>query len=94
MALNRPISRRQVLRGAGALAAFAALGPAARGRAIGPNEKLNIGVIGTANRAAANIEGVEGENIVAVCDIDTRPHRFKASAAVPQSREPSRTSAS
>lgn len=35
-----------------------------------PNNKLNIGVIGVANRARANIEGVKGENIVAICDID------------------------
>lgn len=34
------------------------------------NEKLNIGIIGTAHRAEANIDGVQGENIVAVCDID------------------------
>ncbi len=37
-----------------------------------PNETLNIGVIGTARRAAANIQGVQGENIVALCDIDDR----------------------
>ena len=37
-----------------------------------PNEKLNIGIIGTAHRAAANIDGVKGENIVALCDIDDR----------------------
>ncbi len=37
-----------------------------------PNEKLNIAVVGTANRAAANIEGVQGQNIVAICDIDDR----------------------
>jgi predicted dehydrogenase len=35
-----------------------------------PSEKLNIGLIGTAHRAEANIDGVKGENIVAVCDID------------------------
>ncbi len=34
------------------------------------NDKLNIGVIGTANRAAANIQGVMHENIVALCDVD------------------------
>ena len=34
------------------------------------NERLDIGIIGTANRAADNINGVKGENIVAVCDID------------------------
>jgi predicted dehydrogenase len=37
-----------------------------------PNEKLNIGVVGTAHRAAANIQGTQGENIVALCDIDER----------------------
>ena len=35
-----------------------------------PNEKLNIACIGTANRAAGNIAGIAGENIVAVCDVD------------------------
>ena len=35
-----------------------------------PNEKLNIGIIGTAGRAEANIGGVSHQNIVAVCDID------------------------
>lgn len=34
--------------------------------------KLNIACIGTANRAAANIDGVKGENIVALCDVDSR----------------------
>src|ERR1700753_1778981 len=38
---------------------------------ISPNERLNIGVIGTANRAAADIAGVKEENIVALCDIDS-----------------------
>jgi predicted dehydrogenase len=33
---------------------------------------LNIGIIGTSGRALGNIEGVQGENIVAVCDIDDR----------------------
>ncbi len=35
-----------------------------------PNTKLNIGLIGTANRAKGNIEGVQRENIVAICDVD------------------------
>ncbi len=37
---------------------------------ISPNEKLNIAVVGTANRAAANIDGIRSQNIVALCDID------------------------
>jgi predicted dehydrogenase len=36
-----------------------------------PSEKLNIACVGTANRAAADIAGVKGENIVAICDIDS-----------------------
>src|SRR3954463_10654530 len=39
-------------------------------RRLSANEKLNIGVIGTAHRAAEDIRGVEQENIVAICDID------------------------
>ncbi len=33
-------------------------------------DKLDIGIVGCANRAAANIGGVAGENIVALCDVD------------------------
>ncbi len=36
-----------------------------------PNEKLNIAGVGTAGRAAADLEGVSGENIVALCDVDS-----------------------
>jgi predicted dehydrogenase len=39
-------------------------------RKLSANDKLNIGIIGTANRARSNIGGVERENIVALCDID------------------------
>ena len=35
-----------------------------------PNEKLDVVCIGTANRASADVNGVRGENIVAMCDID------------------------
>jgi len=36
------------------------------------NEKLNLGVVGTINRASGNINGVRDENIVALCDIDDK----------------------
>lgn len=35
-----------------------------------PNEKLNIGLIGTGGRARGNLAGVASQNIVALCDID------------------------
>lgn len=37
-----------------------------------PNERLNLGIIGVADRGAANLAGVGGENIVALCDIDAK----------------------
>ncbi|MCH2131086.1 MAG: Gfo/Idh/MocA family oxidoreductase [Pirellulaceae bacterium] len=57
-----------------------------------PNQKLNIAVIGTANRASANIHGVEGENIVALCDIDQNyldnaKQRFTAATTYSDYRE-------
>ena len=45
---------------------------AAGNQALGQsaNDKLNIGIIGTNNRALANIDGVQSQNITAICDID------------------------
>ena len=37
-----------------------------------PNEKLKIICVGTANRAADDITGIENEDIVALCDVDQR----------------------
>ncbi len=48
-----------------------------------PNEKLNIGVVGVANRGRANFNGVVSENIVALCDIDRR-HLDGAAKLTPQ----------
>ncbi|WP_435006677.1 Gfo/Idh/MocA family protein [Tundrisphaera lichenicola] len=60
-------NRRDFLRVAAAGSLTAAFGGRARG---GPNDRLNIGIIGTSGRALGNIEGVEGENVVAICEID------------------------
>src|SRR5687768_14368001 len=37
-----------------------------------PNEKLNIACVGVDGRGGDNVRGVQGENIVAICDIDDR----------------------
>jgi hypothetical protein len=37
-----------------------------------PNETLNIALVGVGGREAANLAGVGGENIVALCDVDER----------------------
>lgn len=67
------VSRRGFLKttsaGAAAISAGVFTGAAAA-QSTSANEKLKIACIGTANRALADIDGVAGENIVAVCDID------------------------
>lgn len=55
--------------GAAVVSAGAWTGVAAQ-ESNSPNQKLNIACIGTANRAAADIKGVQGENIVALVDVD------------------------
>ena len=40
--------------------------------AEGPADKLNLAVIGIGGRGAANLGGVKGQNIVALCDVDDR----------------------
>lgn len=44
---------------------------AARPKFKSPNEKLDLAGVGTSGRAAADLEGVSGENIVALCDVDS-----------------------
>jgi len=67
-------SRRAFLRQSAALASLATgyglLGNRATAEERSPNEKLNIGVIGTANQARFSLDNLKGENIVALCDID------------------------
>ena len=86
--MSHSLNRRKFLHGAVAAGAAATLwAPGARRAraAAGPNEKLNIGIIGTANRAADNIDGVAGENIVAICDVDER-YLGKAAERFPKAK--------
>jgi len=41
-----------------------------KARGLSPREKLNIGMIGCGGKAEENLNGVGGENIVALCDVD------------------------
>ena len=75
MLKNKQSSRREFLKStAGAVAAFSFVpshvlgGP---GRQA-PSEKLNIACIGVGGRGGASVGGCRGENIVAMCDVDTR----------------------
>lgn len=69
---QRSLHRRQFLKTTSAAALSAGLyrGFASAAESTSPNQKLNVACIGTANRAAADIQGVQGENIVALVDVD------------------------
>jgi predicted dehydrogenase len=59
-----PLTRRKFLASSAALAAPGFL------RARDANNKVNVAVVGVANRGAANLAGVAHENVVALCDVD------------------------
>ncbi|MEO1969964.1 MAG: Gfo/Idh/MocA family oxidoreductase, partial [Pirellulaceae bacterium] len=75
MTRQNQFNRRQFVKttalGAAALSAGVHSGIAAE-EDKSANGKLQIGCIGTANRAAADVAGVKGEDIVALCDIDKK----------------------
>ncbi len=70
------LTRRSFLQGTAA-AGMAAMLP--------PNDRLNIAVIGVAGRGAANLKEVAGQNIVALCDIDSN-NLAKAALLHPSAR--------
>jgi predicted dehydrogenase len=70
--MKRGSNRRQFLRNASVLGAgLCVAGVPAIVRGRGANEKLNVAVVGTTGRGAANTTPVaKTENIVALCDVD------------------------
>jgi len=68
-------SRREFLRGAaGTVTAFTIVPRHVLGgtAVAAPSDKLNIAIIGVGGRGGASVGGCGGENIVALCDVDTR----------------------
>lgn len=69
----RPMPRRSFLQAMGATAiASGVWSEIAAQPSTSANQKLKILCIGTANRAGNDIDGVQGEDIVGLCDIDSR----------------------
>ena len=66
--MNLRSTRRELLTASAAF--FGASALSARPRSSW--EKLDVGFVGIANRASSNLNGVSGENVVAICDIDER----------------------
>ncbi|MBM3498205.1 MAG: Gfo/Idh/MocA family oxidoreductase, partial [Armatimonadetes bacterium] len=67
------VDRRSFVKSA-ALTVGALTAGRARAQATSPNEKLNIGIVGVWGRGAGNAEGVRGENLYALCDVDERTY--------------------
>ena len=67
------ITRRDFIKGAAAVGAFTIVPSAVLGgpRHRAPHEKLNIAGIGIGGMGAANLGALAGENIVALCDVDS-----------------------
>ncbi len=63
------LTRRQFLHGSLAATTAWTLGAPRYLSARGANEKLNLAIIGTGGRGAANLAAVASENIVALCDV-------------------------
>ncbi len=71
--MSTPISRRDMLRTtAVAAGVWTTHGLLGRAQSKSPNEKLNIAGIGIGGRGADDVNGVAGENIVALCDVDEK----------------------
>jgi predicted dehydrogenase len=77
-----PTSRRRFLKQASGSAGLLILPSGVLSGQESPNNKLNIGLIGTGGRAIAHFDSVKGENIVALCDVDGN-HLAKAAGKFP-----------
>lgn len=65
------LARRGFLKATGATALTAGVWTElAAKESTSANQKLKVLCVGTANRAAADIDGVQGEDIVGLCDVD------------------------
>jgi len=80
--MTRRLTRRDLLRSAAAgavatecVATFRARAAKPKTKTTSANEKLNIAVVGCGGQGAANIRGLAGENIVALCDVDAQRAR-------------------
>jgi len=78
------VSRRKILAGAGAAAAFTIIPRHVLGQGGQPsaNNKLNIAGVGVGGMGAGDIRRVPTENIVAVCDVDAN-HAARAAKPFP-----------
>ncbi len=83
------LSRRNFLKTSGAVAtaAFAFnVAPSTVLGAIAPSNKLNIAAVGIGGMGSVNINSCRGENIVALCDVDTSGRTGKVRSKFPKAK--------
>ncbi len=87
--LDRPeskIQRRSFLKATTAASLSAGVwSSAAAAESKSPNDKLQILCVGTANRAAANIDGIASQDIIGLCDVD-KNYLDRAAKANPKAK--------
>src|ERR1700757_3485625 len=67
------LTRRQFIYYSALAAGTTVLGSyTARAKFKSPNEKLAVGIIGCGGKGQADSQGLSGENIVALCDVDAK----------------------
>jgi hypothetical protein len=82
---TRTLSRRQFASRSALAALSAAIAPHRVLGADAPSNKLNIAGVGVGGMGAVNLKACEGEEIVALCDVDSA-YAAKAIAQYPQAR--------
>lgn len=88
MKMNSKFTRRRFLQTTSAGAAAISAGiwtGGAKADVKSANGKLNIACVGTANRAGADVDGLKGENLVALVDVDSN-YLDRASKQFPNAR--------
>jgi predicted dehydrogenase len=66
------IRRRSFLKGTAAVAAALSFPFVSVRNVLGANERLNIAAIGAGGKGAVDVGGCDGENIMALCDVDEK----------------------
>jgi len=70
--MARRMTRREAVRDTALVGVGFWIGVESGARRLGPNEKLNVACIGIGGRGESNVNGVAGENLVALCDCDDK----------------------
>jgi len=86
--MNRKISRRRFLGcsvAAGTLASGYFVNPSPAAESNSPNEKLNLAIVGVANKGGHNVKQLTSENMAVLCDVDAN-YLERASKEYPKAR--------